>query len=161
MRLRARFLLQSAPNHGLRAGVRREGAAGRRTMRVADYMVTDVTTLDQDARLLDAALLIRRTGKRHIPVLDPDGRPIGIITDRDVARVAPSVLGNMTPEEYNEIFESTNVQVAMTKSPLFVTPDTPIAEAVAMLHAQKVGAVIVMEGDNLVGILTATDMLGL
>ena len=130
-------------------------------MRVADYMVTDVTTLDQDARLLDAALLIRRTGKRHIPVVDLDGLPIGIITDRDVARVAPSVLGNMTPEEYNDIFESTNVQVAMTKPPLIVAPGAPIADAVAMLHANKVGAVIVMDGDNLAGLLTATDMLGL
>jgi len=130
-------------------------------MRVADYMVREVTTLNETAHLLDAALLIRRSGKRHIPVVDAKGHVVGIITDRDVARVAPSVIGNVSAEEYNEIFETTSVSVAMSKNPMHVAPDTPIEEAVQLLHANKIGALIVVEKEKLVGILTVTDMLGL
>ena len=131
------------------------------TVRVADYMVKEVTTLDEDARLLDAALLIRRTGRRHIPVIDSDGRPVGIVTDRDVARMAPSMLGQITAEEYNAVFEGTPVTRAMTRDPITVTPDTPIEEAVEILHTRKIGAVLVVQGGMLAGILTVTDMLGL
>ena len=50
-------------------------------MLVRDYMTTNVTTLTDDLRLLDAALMIRRTGKRHVPILSAtDGTVVGIIT---------------------------------------------------------------------------------
>ena len=38
-------------------------------MFVRDYMTRNVTTLADDVKLLDAALMIRRTGKRHVPVV--------------------------------------------------------------------------------------------
>ena len=130
-------------------------------MLVRDFMVTDLTTLPEDSRLLDAALLIRRTGRRHLPVVGADGKAVGIISDRDVARMAPSILADMTPEEYNRIFESTPVTVAMTRDPMTVRPETPISEAVEILHSHKIGALLVVENGKLAGLLTVTDMLGL
>jgi len=128
---------------------------------VRDYMTRNVTTLTDQARLLDAALLIRRTGKRHVPILDAAGRPVGIISDRDVSRMAPSMLARMTPDEYNQIFEATPITVAMTKNPMTVTPDTPIRDAVTTFYEKKIGALIVTENEKVVGILTVNDMLGL
>ena len=128
---------------------------------VRDYMTTKVTTLNDQSRLLDAALLIRRTGKRHVPIVDAAGRAVGIISDRDVSRMAPSMLSRMTPEEYNQIFEATPITVAMTKNPITVSPDLPIRDAVTMLYEKKIGAIVVTENDKVVGILTVTDMLGL
>lgn len=130
-------------------------------MRVRDYMSTSVTTLTDDSRLLDAALLIRRTGKRHVPVVDAQGKPVGIISDRDVARMAPSILGQMTPEEYNSIFEATPITLAMTKNPITLSPDEPIATAVNLLYTKRIGAIVVVENDQVAGILTVSDMLGL
>ena len=130
-------------------------------MRVRDYMTTSVTTLPDDSRLLDAALLIRRTGKRHVPILTPEGKVVGIISDRDVSRLAPSMLAHMTPEEYNRVFESTPITSAMTKNPMSVAPDAPVAEAVALLYSKKIGALLVVENGKLAGILTVNDMLGL
>lgn len=130
-------------------------------MQVRDYMTTKVTTLPDDSRLLDAALLIRRTGKRHVPIVDSEGRVVGIISDRDVSRMAPSMLAKMTPEEYNAVFESTPITVAMTRNPIVVSPDTPIKEAVATLYTKKIGALLAVEEGKLVGILTVSDMLGL
>lgn len=133
----------------------------RGEMLVRDYMTTKVTTLREDARLLDAALLIRRTGKRHVPILDYQDHVIGIISDRDVSRLAPSMLARMSPDEYNSIFEATPITVAMTKSPVVVTPETPVQEAVAIFYTKKIGALLVVEDGKLAGILTVSDMLGL
>ena len=130
-------------------------------MRVRDYMTTSVTTLLDDARLLDAALLIRRTGKRHVPILTPEGKVVGIISDRDVSRLAPSMLAQMTPEDYNRVFEATPITKAMTKNPMILPPEASIAEAVALLYTKKIGALLVVEEGKLVGILTVSDMLGL
>ncbi len=131
-------------------------------MLVRDYMTSSVTTLNDDARLIDAALLIRRTGKRHVPILGVDGgKVVGIISDRDVARMAPSILGQMTPEEYNRIFEATPITVAMTKNPLTIGPDEPISKAVEQLYTKKIGALLVVKDGGLEGILTVSDMLGL
>ena len=132
-----------------------------RTVPVRDYMSVNVTTLTEDARLLDAALLIRRTGKRHVPVLAADGRLVGLVTDRDVARMAPSLLGRITPEEYNAVFEATPITMAMSTDPITITPDTPMREAVGLLYSRKIGSLPVVEGGKLVGILTVSDALGL
>jgi len=124
-------------------------------------MTTSVTTLTEEASLLDAALMIRRTGKRHVPILNKEGKPVGIISDRDVSRMAPSILSDITPEEYNSVFESTPITKAMTKNPITLTPENSIREAVSILYTKKIGALLVVDKGKLVGILTVNDMLGL
>jgi len=130
--------------------------------RVRDYMTKNVITLTAEARLLDAALLIRRTGKRHVPIVNPEGKAVGIISDRDVARLAPSVLSHLGPDEYNQIFENTPVTLAMTKDPITILPDAPARQAVNIMHSKKISSVLVTEADGkLVGIITVTDLLEL
>jgi|SRR5687767_8313362 len=131
-------------------------------MKVRDYMTANVNFLRDDARLLDAALLIRRTGNRHVPVVDAEMRVVGIISDRDVSRLAPSRLGHITPDEYNNIFEATPISQAMTRDPIVVTPETPVADAVGILYSKRIGALPVVGDDHkLAGILSVSDMLGL
>jgi acetoin utilization protein AcuB len=131
-------------------------------MIVRDYMTRNVTTLPDDARLLDAALLIRRTGKRHVPIVGAaSGKLVGIISDRDVSRLAPSILSEQSEEEYNRIFESTPITLAMTKDPITVTPETKILDAVQIFYQKKVSGLCVMQGTELQGIITLTDMLAL
>ena len=130
-------------------------------MLVRDYMTPKLSSLPEDARLLDAALMIRHSGKRHVPIVSANGKVVGIISDRDVARLAPSMLTRMSQEEYNELFEKTPIAQAMTKNPITISPDTPVDEAVSILHGKKIGALLVVENEKLVGILTVSDMLGL
>src|SRR5947209_11678789 len=82
---------------------------GSIVLEVSAYMTRNVTTLRNDCHLLDAALMIRRTGKRHVPIVDESGKLVGIISDRDVSRLSPSMLANMTPEDYNRVFEATPI----------------------------------------------------
>jgi CBS domain-containing protein len=130
-------------------------------MMVRDYMTANPSTLTNDACLLDAALMIRHSGKRHVPIVTSEGKVAGIISDRDVARLAPSMLARVSQEEYNKVFESTPITVAMTKNPITIAPAAPIADAVSILHGKKIGALLVVENEKLVGILTISDMLAL
>lgn len=127
---------------------------------VRDFMSAPVTTIPHDARLLEAALALRRTGFRHLAIVNGD-QLVGIITDRDVHRYAPSMLGNLSQEEYNSIFEETPLERVMTRNPQTITPATSVREAVKMMHERKLGCLPVVDQDRLVGIITTSDMLGL
>lgn len=130
--------------------------------RVREYMTSTVTTLTVDARLLDAALLIRRTGKRHVPIVSSDGKAIGIISDRDVSRLAPSVRSPLGPDEYNRVLEETPITLAMSKDPITIHPDAPVQQAVNIMTSKKISSVLVTQSDGkLIGIITVTDLLGL
>lgn len=131
-------------------------------MLVRDYMSRNVTTLPDDSRLIDAALLIRRTGKRHVPIVSAaTGKLVGIISDRDVSRLAPSMLSEHSEEEYNRVFEATPITRAMTKDPITVTADSKVLDAVQLLYEKKISGLCVMNGNELEGIITVTDMLAL
>lgn len=127
---------------------------------VGDFMSAPVTTIPHDARLLEAALALRRTGFRHLAIVNGD-QLVGIITDRDVHRYAPSMLGNLSQEEYNSIFEETPLERVMTRNPQTITPATSVREAVKMMHERKLGCLPVVDQGRLVGIITTSDMLGL
>jgi acetoin utilization protein AcuB len=123
-------------------------------------MISPVTAVPDTTSLLDAVLLMRRSGFRHLPVVHGE-RLVGIITDRDLNRLAPSMLGKPSPQEYNELFENTPLSKVMIRNPITVRPDTRVLDAVAILHHKKLGCLPVVENEHLVGIITVTDMLGL
>lgn len=127
---------------------------------VRDVMSSNVTSLDHESRLLDAVLLMRSSGYRHLPVVNGE-KLVGLITDRDIQRASPSMLSQISQDEYNRIFEGTPVTRVMTHELTTVTPTTTLTDAVRILHENKFGCLPVVEGDNrLVGILTVTDLLG-
>src|SRR3989337_2693010 len=63
----------------------------RSRYRVRDYMTAEPETLEINHSLLDAVLLLRRANLRHIPILE-NGKLVGVLTDRDVGRFAPTML---------------------------------------------------------------------
>ncbi|HEV8383505.1 MAG TPA: CBS domain-containing protein [Candidatus Acidoferrales bacterium] len=125
---------------------------------VRDYMMSALTTISKDSSLLDAAMTMRRSSIRHLPIVDGD-RLVGIITERDVLRCSPSLLSEITQDEYNAIFENTPIARVMTRDPTSVQPDAPIRDAVALMMDRKMGCLPVVENGRLVGILTRSDLL--
>jgi len=126
--------------------------------RVRDFMTSPATILSQDARLLEAAILLRSTGIRHLPVVDGE-RLVGIVTDRDIQRCAPSLLVGTRQEEYNAVFQDTPLSQVMMREPLFVSPETLLSQAAALLVEYKYGCLPVVEEGRVVGMLTVIDML--
>ena len=101
--------------------------------RVRDYMTSDPQTLDVQSTLLDAVLMMRRSELRHIPILEND-RLVGILTDRDVGRFAPSMLLAVSPQDYNRVFEDTPISKVMTRNLFSTTPEVKLAEAVNLIQ---------------------------
>ncbi len=126
--------------------------------RVRDVMSSPVTTVPHTARLLEAVLALRSAKLRHLPIVDGD-KVAGVISDRDVQRYAPSLLAEITPEEYNAIFENTPLERVMTRNPVAVSPDATVREAAEVMHEGKLGCLPVVEDGHLVGIITKADML--
>ena len=82
-------------------------------------------------------------GMIQLPVLQED-RLVGIITDHDIC------LAIHAPFESDQ-----NVADFMTTDPITVAPETPIYRAAEILSAYKFGALPVVEGDKLVGLITS------
>jgi len=66
---------------------RREQRAKARGITAGDFMSTPVATVPPGASLNAAARLLHRSGGRHLPVVDHQGRVVGIITRRDLLKV--------------------------------------------------------------------------
>jgi acetoin utilization protein AcuB len=129
----------------------------------AEYLVQDVMsqppiTVDPSTFLLDAALTLRASAIRHLPVV-ADGKLEGLLTDRDIQRCAPSRLIPIDEDGYNAVFAGTSVNRVMTRDPLTVSPDTPLVTAIGIMQQSRFGCLPVVENGALVGILTRSDLM--
>jgi len=120
-------------------------------------------TITPDATFFDAWNLIRQKGVRHLPVVDKNGRVVGIITDRDIRKAAPSGVSSLSVYELNYLLGMLKVSGFMTPKEklITITPDTLVEEAVQLMHSNKIGCLPVLEEKKLYGIFTETDALDL
>jgi CBS domain-containing protein len=130
--------------------------------KVRSRMKTELVTLGATEKLREAVRLELQRKIRHIPIVDGDGRLLGIVTDRDIKRALPSPLtGQLAREEYDAVLDETELQKVMTRDPVSVSPDTTLSEAVQIMFEKKIGGLPVVEKGKLVGIFTQTDALAL
>lgn len=134
--------------------------ARKRSMLVRDRMSRRVTTVRPEARLSEAAQLMRARRIRHLPVVDPAGRLVGMVTDRDLrqALFAPAVQAEA--EDVLEVLEGLSVGDIMTRGVVSIRAATSIRDAARLMYERKLGALPVVERERLVGLLTETDVLG-
>ena len=125
---------------------------------VRDVMSQPPVTVEPSTLLLDAALMLRASAIRHLPVVD-QGRLVGLLTDRDIQRCAPSRLIPISEEAYNAVFAETSVDRVMTREPLAVSPDATLLSAIGMMQQSRYGCLPVVDEGHLVGILTRSDLV--
>jgi acetoin utilization protein AcuB len=118
-------------------------------------------TISPDASFSEARSIIHRRGIRHLPVVDNDHRVVGIVTDADIRKAAPSDATTLSIYELNYLLDNLKVSAFMTPKDklITITPDTLIEEAVQLMRDHKIGCLPVLEGENLYGIFTETDAL--
>lgn len=112
-------------------------------MLVRDHMTRKVITIDADHPLREASEQLARHRVRQMPVMRGE-RLVGIVTQRDL-RSAPTT--------------ARNVSQIMTAKPFVIAPDASVDEAAHLLRTYKVGALPVVDGQELVGIITVSDVL--
>jgi CBS domain-containing protein len=117
---------------------------------VDQFMSTDLFTVNPDDLIDLAASVMDWRHIRHVPVEDGEGRLVGLVTHRGVLRIMSS--GNRNGN-------STTVRDVMVANPVTVSPSTSSLDAIEVMRSNRVGCLPVVEGDQLVGIVTSYDFL--
>jgi arabinose-5-phosphate isomerase len=125
------------------------GKLGALLMRVRDVMRTGAAAplIAPDAPARAALAAMTEGGAGVVGVVDAAGTLIGIITDGDLRR-------RLTPEAF-----AGPAAPLMTPNPVSVTPETPLADVVALLNARKITALYALEAGRPVGLVHLHDLL--
>ena len=128
-----------------------EWEQGYRT--VGQFMSTDLFTVKPDDLIDLAASVMDWRHIRHVPVEDEEGRLVGLVTHRSLLRLLSN--GNRADGQSN----LTTVREVMVANPVTVSPSTSSLEAIEIMRSNRVGCLPVVEGNELVGIVTSYDFL--
>jgi CBS domain-containing membrane protein len=131
-------------------------------MRVRDLMSSEVATVHRNDRLLIADDVMRLGRIRHTPVLDDETQEVvGILSQRDLFRGALARALGYGQHAQQKVLGMLFVKDVMTTDPVTTSPDAPLAEAARLMLERKIGCLPVLEGSELVGILTESDFVRL
>ena len=135
---------------------------------VNDVMTTHVVAVTKDASFRDMAGLLRQHRVSAFPVVDADGKVIGVVSEADMlpkeALLAPGVRvpAGAPAEPHNDFAKAAGVTAAsiMTRAPITITPDEPVTSAARLMYSCKVKSLpVVTEHGHLVGIISRADVL--
>ncbi len=126
-------------------------------MFVRDVMTTNVVTISGDTSLADAHRIIEAHRIRRMPVVDR-GKLVGIVSRDTLEKSGPSKLTTFSMHEASYLLSKITVREVMKREVLTVAPDTTVEMAVSMAQSRKVGALVVVENERVVGIVTTNDI---
>ena len=129
-------------------------------MLVGERMSHPVIHISPDFTIHDAIQLMKHEGIRRMPVV-AKGKLIGIVSETDLLNASPSQATSLSVWELNYLLSKVTVEEIMTKDVITIAEDTPIEEAARILADNKIGCLPVMKDENLVGIITETDLFRL
>jgi len=112
-------------------------------VKVKDAMVTNPQFLNVDSTVGDWRKLLKETRHSRFPVVDHENRVVGIATTNDIA-------------EHND---DTPIKEVMSKNPIIVNPDTPLAHAAHLMSWEDVELIPVTENKKLIGVITRQDAI--
>jgi acetoin utilization protein AcuB len=124
---------------------------------VSDYMTPNPIVIEPEDPLMRALELIRLRGVRRLPVT-VGGTLVGLVTEGDLKRAEPSTLTD-SEADFNRVMEETPISRIMIQNPVTTTADTSLLEAADILLNTKYGALPVVAGTTVVGILTDNDLI--
>jgi CBS domain-containing protein len=126
-------------------------------MRVADLMHTNLRTVDPDATIAEAITILSDGHVSGLPVVDERRRVLGVISASDVVT---AIAEAATPGDREQLFEGTRVREVMTPRAQVVTAESDVAEAARTMLYLEVHRLFVVEGAELVGVISQSDIAG-
>jgi CBS domain-containing protein len=117
-------------------------------MKLRDIMTTGVVTAGLDDTVLDVAQLMRDRNVGSVVICDPNGSPAAIVTDRDL-----TIRGLADERPTGE-----PIRDAATRPLIVGVPDMDLEEAAARMVQHGIRRLPVLDGDQLVGIVTIDDI---
>jgi CBS domain-containing protein len=115
----------------------------------ADVMTPGPRTCSPFSTVLEAVLIFRDADCGAVPVIE-EGKPVGVLTDRDVA---------LALAEYGERLPGSPVSEIMTRGAFTITPETDINTVIEQFGDQRIRRLLVVDSGNLlVGIVAWADV---
>ena len=113
-----------------------------------DIMEKNVITIEQNKTSFDAAKILKEKEISFLVIVENE-KPIGIVTERDIVKKIAAE---------NKVASETPLKEIMSKKFRWVTPETLIEDAVQKMINSNIRRLIVLENDNLAGVITQTNM---
>jgi acetoin utilization protein AcuB len=127
-------------------------------MLVHERMSRNPITVTPDTTVPNALRLMKEKKVRRFPVVNAQGKLVGIVSDKDLLHATPSPATTLSMWEIPDLLARIKVDHVMTHNVITVTADTPLEEAARIMADSKIGGLPVMQGGTLVGIITETDL---
>jgi len=123
---------------------------------IRDVMTTNVVSIPSSTSLADARRIMDAHHIRRLPVVDK-GKLVGVVSRDALDKAGPSTLTTFSMHEISYLLSKISVKDVMRTDVVTVPPDATVEEAVALAQSKKVGALLVLENDRLIGIATTND----
>lgn len=127
-------------------------------MLIGDRMSRPVISVHPDLPIQDALNLMHKEHIRRLPVVSERGELVGIIAERDLLQASPSNATSLSVWELNYLIGKVTVGEIMTREVITITEDAPLEEAARIMADSKIGGLPVIRENNVVGIITETDL---
>ena len=116
-------------------------------MNIRDVMTPNPRTVTPDDSIQNAARIMRDEDTGVVPVVD-NGRPVGMVTDRDIVVRAVADGGQLNRP----------IREIVTSAVVVATPDMSTREAAQLMSEHQVRRLPVVENERLVGIVSIGDL---
>jgi CBS domain-containing protein len=129
---------------------------------VRDWMTADVVTVSPEMTLPEAHQMMTRQEIRRLPVVDGDGRLVGIVTLGDIRGAEPSPATSLSVWEMNYLLSRLQIEKIMTRNPVTIRPEATLAEAARVMLENRISGLPVVDDDRrVVGIITESDIFSM
>jgi acetoin utilization protein AcuB len=119
-------------------------------------MSTNVVSVPSNTNLVAARKILDAHGVRRLPVIDK-GKLVGVVTKDALDKSGPSQLTTFSIHELSYLLSKITVEKVMRRDVVTATPEMTVEEAVALAQSKKVGMLIVVENEKVVGVATTND----
>lgn len=124
-------------------------------MKIKDIMSEDVVVIRDTEQIAYARNLMLKNGLSRIIVVNPDGDPIGIVTERDIT----NKLSGKGPAWRRRPIDKIAVRRVMNNGLITISPGVNSKEAVEIMLKNEIGSLPVVDQGELIGIVTKTDLM--
>jgi len=119
-------------------------------VQVEDVMSSPVVTIRETDTVLAASKLMKKNEIGCVVVVDSNGKPLGLMTERDVVRRVAAL--DLLPSKIQAV-------KAMTKPPATVDVTADVTEAAKKMRELKIRRLVVLQEGKLKGIITSNDIV--
>ncbi|GAB4334602.1 MAG: CBS domain-containing protein [Desulfobulbaceae bacterium] len=128
-------------------------------MLIKDWMATSILTVDANTSVMRATRIMKENNIRRLPVLS-HGKLIGVVTDRDLKEAAPSSTSDIDIHEMYYLLSEMKIKDVMTDKCICLKQNDTLEKAALVMLKERISGIMILDDDdNLVGLLSETDIL--